>query len=78
MNSGRSKRHFRKSQQRPGVKIGVCLGRIYQETEVNLVDRRGFQYRMLIGRKFMNGVVIIDPMLKYSVAPECPEPHGLE
>ena len=67
------KRHYLKSQQRPVIKLGVCLGKLYQETEVNLVNRTGFQYRMLIGRKFMDGAVIIDPSAKYTVEPECKE-----
>jgi hypothetical protein len=72
------KRHFHKAQKRPVVKIGVCLGRIYKETEVNLVDRSGFNYRMLIGRKFMAGAVIIDPAVQYTIEPECSEPANLE
>ncbi len=68
------KRHFHQGQKRPVVKIGVCLGRFYKETEVNLVDRTGFNYRMLIGRKFMEGAVIIDPAVKYTVEPQCSEP----
>lgn len=72
------KRHNLKAQKRPVIKIGVCLGDIYKETEVNLVDRAGFNYRMLIGRKFMEGVVIIDPAAKYTVEPHCQEPGGLE
>jgi hypothetical protein len=72
------KRHFHKAQKRPVVKIGVCLGRIYKETEVNLVDRSGFNYRMLIGRKFMAGAVIIDPAVQYSIEPECSGPANLE
>jgi hypothetical protein len=67
------KRHYSKSQQRPVITLGVCLGDIYRETEVNLVNRTGFQYRMLLGRKFMEGAVIIDPAARYTVAPECPE-----
>jgi hypothetical protein len=67
------KRHYLKSQQRPVIKLGLCLGTIYKETEVNLVDRSGFQYRMLLGRKFMEGEVIIDPSAKYTVEPECKE-----
>jgi hypothetical protein len=72
------KRHFHKAQKRPVIKIGVCLGSIYKETEVNLVDRTGFNYRMLIGRKFMEGAVIIDPAVKYTVEPNCSEPATLE
>ena len=72
------KRHFLRSQKRPVVKLGVCLGNIYQETEVNLVDRSGFQYRMLIGRKFMEGAFAIDPAARYTVEPACQEPAALE
>jgi hypothetical protein len=72
------KRHYLKSQQRPVIKLGVCLGKLYQETEVNLVNRTGFQYRMLIGRKFMEGAVIIDPSAKYTVEPECKGAATLE
>jgi hypothetical protein len=72
------KRHYLQSQTRPVIKIGVCLGNIYKETEVNLVDREGFQYRMLIGRKFMEGTVIIDPSAKYTVEPNCQESAILE
>ena len=45
---------------------------------MNLVDRSGFQYRMLIGRKFMEGAVIIDPSAKYTVEPECKEAASVE
>ena len=72
------KRHYLQSQQRPVIKIGVCLGNIYKETEVNLVDRKGFQYRMLIGRKFTEGAVIIDPSAQYTVEPHCQESATLE
>jgi hypothetical protein len=72
------KRHFLKAQKRPVIKLGVCLGQIYKETEVNLVDRSGFQYRMLIGRKFMVGEVAIDPGAKYTVEPACQKPGTLE
>jgi hypothetical protein len=72
------KRHNQEPQRRPVVKLGVCLGNIYKETEVNLVDRSGFQYRMLIGRKFMKGAVAIDPAAKYTVEPACQEPAALE
>jgi hypothetical protein len=72
------KRHFHQSQKRPVVRLGVCLGKYYQEIEVNLVDRSGFQYPMLIGRAFMKGNLIIDPAAKYTVKPQCKEPRKLE
>jgi hypothetical protein len=72
------KRHFAGSQKRPVISLGVCLGSFYQETEVNLVDRSGFQYPMLIGRKFMAGALLIDPSRKYTVEPNCGEQNPLE
>jgi hypothetical protein len=72
------KRHNLGSQKRPVIKLGVCLGQIYKETEVNLINREGFQYRMLIGRKFMEDSVLIDPSAKYTMEPECKEAPPLE
>ena len=72
------KRHNQEPQRRPVIKLGVCLGNIYKETEVNLINRKNYQYRMLIGRKFMEGAVIIDPSAKYTVEPECKGPASVE
>lgn len=72
------KRHNDEPQRRPVVKLGVCLGHIYKETEVNLVDRTNYQYPMLIGRKFMQGSLVINPAAKYTVEPTCKEPAALE
>jgi hypothetical protein len=72
------KRHNQEPQRRPVIKLGVCLGNIYKETEVNLVDRKNYQYRMLIGRKFMEGSMIIDPSAMYTIGPTCQEPANLE
>lgn len=67
------KRHYGKSQRRPVIKLQVCIGNFSAETQVNLVDRTGFIYPMLIGRKFMEGHLIIDPALKHTVEPACQE-----
>jgi hypothetical protein len=72
------KRHNQEPQRRPVIKLGVCLGNIYKETEVNLVDRKNYHYRMLIGRKFMDGAIIIDTAAKYTVEPNCKESTALE
>jgi len=67
------KRHFGKKQRRPVIRLGVCIGEVYRETEVNLVDRTGFIYPMLIGRKFMEGRLVIDPEAQHTVEPSCGE-----
>lgn len=64
------KRHFAKSQFRPVIRLRVSLANVSQETEVNLVDRSGFAHPMLIGRKFMEGRLIIDPAVQHTLEPE--------
>ena len=72
------KRHHGGSQKRPVVRMGLCIGDVYKVTEVNLVDRAGFKYRLLIGRKFMEEAVIIDPARMFTVEPACKESPSLE
>jgi hypothetical protein len=67
------KRHYGKSQRRPVIQLRLCLGDYSAETQVNLVDRTGFIYPLLIGRKFMEGHVIIDPNAKFTLDPVCKE-----
>jgi len=65
------KRHFGKQQQRHVVMLGICLGGIYRETQVTLVDRTGFLYDLLLGRSFLKGEFIIDPSESFTSAPNC-------
>lgn len=59
------------SQRRYFVKMGVCLGNVYKEVQVNLVDRSGFNFHMLVGRNFLKGTFIVDPSLQYTAEPSC-------
>jgi hypothetical protein len=72
----RIKRHKTESVRRYVIKLGVCLGEYYREVEVNLEDRTGFNYRMLVGRSFIEGVFIVDPSLNFTTQPRCREPCG--
>jgi hypothetical protein len=65
------KRHGAKPQTRFAVLLGICLGNVYREVEVNLVDRSSFIYQMLIGRSFLAGNFIVDPAAKYTSKPNC-------
>lgn len=67
----RIKEHDGSTQRRPVVKMGICLGKLYKEVEVNLVDRSHFNTRMLIGRTYMENDVLIDPATTYSHTPDC-------
>lgn len=65
------KRHFGESQRRFVVTMGICLGDVYKDTEVNLVDRSGLNYPLLIGRRFLQGSHTIDPGETFISKPRC-------
>jgi len=67
----RIKRHFGRVQRRPIVELGICLGNVYKVTRVNLVDRSGFSYNMLIGRNDMQGHFVVDPEETFQSKPRC-------
>lgn len=67
----RIKRHFGEEQERYVVKLGICLGSIYREAEVTLIDRSGFNYGLLIGRNFLGKDFVVDPSQTFSVKPKC-------
>lgn len=52
-------------QERPVVKLNVTIGSISKDVEVNLADREGFEYRVLLGRNFLEHGVLVDSSQKY-------------
>lgn len=67
------KRHQGPPQKRLVVRLGICVGKHFAETDVNLIDRSRFKYPLLIGRRFMAGRLLPDPSVEYSVEPSCNE-----
>ncbi len=60
------------SQKRPVVQFDLCLGPIIKKSiEVNLTDRSGFLFTMLMGRSFLRGAAIVDPQQTYTQASPC-------
>lgn len=66
-------RHFGKDQERLVITLPVCLGGVIKEEKVNVVDRTGFNYPMLIGRNFLKDDFLVDPGEKYLLEPNCPD-----
>lgn len=74
----RIKRHRGMRQERPVVRMGICVGNYYKEAEVNLVDRSKFKYPLLIGRSFMGNGLLIDPSAQFTLEPGCGEQPSVE
>lgn len=68
----RIRRHAGQIQERAVVLLGICLGAIFKTVEVNLIDRAGFDYQMLIGRSFLGEDFLVDPGGSFLLAPTCP------
>lgn len=64
-------RHRGREEKRVVVLLGICLGTLYKTVEVNLVDRTGLKYPMLVGRSFLAGAVMIDPARELTTRPHC-------
>ncbi len=58
---------------RPVIELGICVGRVYRDVRVNLEDRTRFNYKLLIGRTFMAGHIVVDPAARYTADPNCGE-----
>jgi hypothetical protein len=71
MRTTKIKQLGQEADSRPVIKLGICIGNTYKEVEVNLEDRRGFNYQMLIGRSFLKGSFIVDPGLTFTIKPNC-------
>ena len=59
------------SIERPVISLGICLGNIYRQVNVNLADRTNYNYTMLIGRDYLNGVYIVDVEIVHTTKPTC-------
>ncbi len=62
-----------KNNARPTVKLGFCLGGRRFEANFTLVNRRKFNYPVLLGRRFLADLAIIDPAARYNSTPTCPK-----
>lgn len=58
-------------EERPVVKMRVCLGTVMTDAEVNLAERRRLSYRMLLGRDLLAGRFLVDPGEDFLTQPFC-------
>jgi len=65
------KQHNSEPERRPVIWIGICLGKVYKEVEVNLVNRSKFVYQLLIGRSFLKDEFAVDPAKTFTIKTDC-------
>jgi hypothetical protein len=63
-------------KRRPVVEIELCLGSRRILAEVNLMDRSGLNYPMLIGRNVLRKNFVVDCMKSHCAPPSCPGAAG--
>ena len=70
--------HIKKSsfitRTRPEIELEICVGGIRKRIRVNLADRGGMNYRVILGRTALEGDFIVDISKKYVGGPRCPKP----
>ncbi|MGE0388396.1 MAG: ATP-dependent zinc protease [Gammaproteobacteria bacterium] len=59
------KRHFGRTERRPVIRLSLCMDGRLRDAEVNLVDRTGLIYPLLIGRSFLKNHYAVDPASTY-------------
>jgi hypothetical protein len=65
------KNHDGKHDHRVVIDLQICFaGSIYQ-TEFSLADRNEYIYNVLLGRKFLEGVAIVDAETRYQTIAKC-------
>ncbi len=67
------KDHDDPADRRPVVELEVCFDGRLRLAQFSLADRSNFLYPVLLGRRFLEGVAVVDPALKYATDPSCPE-----
>ncbi|NRB38073.1 MAG: ATP-dependent zinc protease [Pseudomonadales bacterium] len=60
--------------KRPVIHVHLQIGRYKAETELNLVDRSHLEYPLLLGRKFMQDIAVVDVGKKYLHGKKSPVP----
>ncbi len=63
-----------KNAERPTVHLQFCLGGRRYDALFSLVNRKKFNYPVLLGRRFLAGVAAVDPARRFTADPRCPAP----
>jgi len=73
IRTAKIKRHKNQSMERPVVLLAFMIGGRTYESEFTLTDRRKFIYPVLLGRRFLRKVAIIDPGKTFLTSDSAPK-----
>ena len=65
------KRRGIEAQQRPVISLNICLHGRLREVDVNLANRETYNYKILIGRSYLQGLFIVDSETTNTTSPDC-------
>lgn len=60
-----------KIQQRPVIRLTLCVAGVTREAEFTMADRSELTYPVLVGRAFLAGTFLVDPARTYRAAGSC-------
>lgn len=72
----RVKEHDKENDRRPVVELDICIAGRWHRSQFSLADRSKFVYPVLLGRRFLAGVVVIDPQRTFELQQRCPPRDG--
>ncbi len=61
------------AESRPVVRMKVCLGDKIYEEQFSLNDRDKMNYPVLVGRRTLKNIGLVDSSKTFTVEPNCPE-----
>lgn len=68
------KEHDGEHDHRPVVELDMCFNGFHYDTQFTLVNRQGYIYSILLGRRFLNEKAIIDPDQTFQTLSMCHAP----
>jgi hypothetical protein len=71
MRKVKIKNHDGEHDHRYVVKLDLCFNGVSYPVQFNLVDRSEFNYNILLGRRFLSKVAIIDPKHTFLTTAAC-------
>ncbi|MDF1817263.1 MAG: RimK/LysX family protein [Immundisolibacteraceae bacterium] len=66
------KNHDGDHDDRPVVELEICFNGYLHQAEFTLADRHQFHYPVLLGRRFLGGVAVIDSSETFTTQGKCP------